>query len=56
MWLIFDAVSPVRTFKMDMPYDEDADFPVYDENEADSLTEVDDEPPGLMPYAPVDHR
>ena len=56
MWLIFDAVSPVRTFKMDMPYDESADFPVYDSDEADNLTEIDKEPPGLMPYEPVGYR
>ena len=56
MWLIFDAVNPVRTFKIDMPYDEDADFPVYGEDEVDNLTEVDEEPPGLMPYAPLDYR
>lgn len=56
MWLVFDAVNPVRTFKIDMPYDDNADFPVFALDEAYNLTEVDNEPPGLMPYEPIEYR
>ena len=55
MWLVFDAVSPVRIFKADMAYNDNADFPAYDSDDAENLTSVDEPPPGLMPYAPDDY-
>ena len=47
---IFDAVSPARRFKRGMPYDDDADFLDYDDEESGNVTETDGDPPGFMPY------
>lgn len=55
MWLIFDVTSPVRTSKVDMPFDKNTDLPAYDSDEADSLAKVDDEPTGPVPYVPTDY-
>lgn len=56
MWLIFDVVSPVRTFKTSMPYDEDADFPEFDPEALEEITEIDQPSKPLMPYDPIDHQ
>ena len=53
---IFDAVSPARRFKRGTLFDEDADFPEYDEGESGNVTETDIPPPGLMPYNIADYE
>ena len=57
MWLIFDAVNPVRQFKRGMLFDDspEVDFPSYGPPPWDDLTETDAEP-ALMQYAPIAHR
>jgi hypothetical protein len=58
MWLKFDVVNPVRQFKRDMHYTDDAAFPAYGPAPWPDLTET-DEPssrPGLMPYAPINYK
>lgn len=56
MWLIFDAVNPVRVFKAKMLYDEGADFPEFDPEALQEVTDVDDESGQLMPFAPIEHQ
>jgi hypothetical protein len=56
MWLVFDAVNPVRQFKRDMPYNARVDFPDYDSDALADLTETDEGGAGLMPYQPITHR
>ena len=34
MWLVFDAISPVRVFKGDMAYEDGGRFPVYTPEDA----------------------
>ena len=53
---IFDTVSPARRFKRGTLFDEDADFPEYDEGESGNVTETDIPPPGLMPYNIADYE
>lgn len=56
MWFLFDSTSPARHFKRGVPYDEDKNFPGYGKPPYDDLTETDEPPPGLMPYAPMTYR
>ena len=55
MCFVFDSVSPARKFKRDMLFDEEADFPQFDDGQSGDVTET-DVPPGLMPYAPDEYR
>ena len=51
MCFIFDVVSPARRFKRGMAYDDEVEFPEYDEEkESGNVTETDEGPNGLMPY------
>ena len=54
MCLIFDVVNPVRKFKRDSVYDEDAEESFAEHNDPD-LSETDAEPP-RMPAYPVPIR
>jgi hypothetical protein len=55
MWLIFDSVNPARRFKRDMPYDEDADYPDLDPDDAGDVTETDLADSPQMPFMPAKH-
>jgi hypothetical protein len=56
MWFIFDAHSPARHFKRGVRFQENLDFPGYSEPPYGDLTETDKDPPGLMPFAPWEHK
>jgi hypothetical protein len=56
MWFIFDSYSPARNFKRGMPFDENKDFPIYNKVSCDDLTETDDNPIMLMPFAPMAYK
>ena len=47
---VFDAVSLACWFKCGMPYDDDANFPDYNDEESGNVTETDGDPPGFMLY------
>ena len=53
MWFIFDSCTPARHFKRGMPFNEDQEFPAYSPEPYDDLTETDQPPDGLMPFAPI---
>ena len=55
MWFIFDSCTPARHFKRGVPFDEDQEFPAYGPEPYDDLTETDQPPDGLMPFAPILH-
>jgi hypothetical protein len=52
MWFIFDSHSPARHFKRGVPYDAAKDFPGYGKPPYDDITETDQNPVELMPFAP----
>ena len=56
MWLIFDAINPVRQFNRRMKYHDNKDFPAYGPEPWVDLTETDEPHVGLMPYAPILHK
>ena len=55
MHFLFDSTSPARQFKRGMPFDEDKEFPEYDDGDPGDITETDVPPDGLMPYMPREH-
>lgn len=52
---IFDIVSPARQFKRGVVYNEDDDYPEYDDGAPGDITETDGDPP-LMPYKPRPYK
>jgi hypothetical protein len=56
MWFIFDYHTPSRQFKRGMKYSDVIDFPAYSKPPYEDLTETDEPPPGLMPFAVPSHK
>jgi hypothetical protein len=52
---IFDTVSPARQFKRGVIYNDDDDYPEYDDGAPGDVTETDGDPP-LMPYQPRPYK
>jgi hypothetical protein len=55
MCFIFDFISPARQFKWGTPFDEQGEFPEYNDKDLGDVTETDGDPIAWMPYAPREY-